>query len=57
VRSAWGLIAVGVIVPLLAGVGGVLGAILLRGGKRLHGAVLAVLGFGVFAVRLVLWLG
>jgi hypothetical protein len=57
VRSAWVLIAVGVIVPLLAAVGGALGAILFAGGKRLHGAVLAVLGLGVFAVRLVLWLG
>ena len=57
VRSAWGLIAVGVIVPLLAGVGGVIGAILFAGGKRAHGAFLAALGLGVFAVRLVLWLG
>ena len=57
VRSAWSLIAIGVIVPLLAAVGGILGAILFWGGKRLHGAVLAVVGVGVFAVRLVLWLG
>jgi hypothetical protein len=57
VHVAWGLIAVGVIVPILAAVGGVLGGILLWGGKRLHGAVLALLGLGVFAVRLVLWLG
>jgi hypothetical protein len=56
-RSAWSLIAVGVVVPILAAVGGVLGAVILAGGKRLHGAVLALLGFGVFAVRLVLWLG
>jgi hypothetical protein len=57
VRSAWALIAIGVIVPILAAVGGVLGAIMFRGGKHVHGAVLAVLGLGVVAVRLVLWLG
>ncbi|HET8757411.1 MAG TPA: hypothetical protein VFM58_15440 [Solirubrobacteraceae bacterium] len=45
------------IVPILAALGGVLGAIMFRGGKHVHGAVLAVLGPGVVAVRLVLWLG
>ncbi|HEX5616935.1 MAG TPA: hypothetical protein VFX51_00860 [Solirubrobacteraceae bacterium] len=38
-------------------VGGVLRGIVCWGGKRLAGAVLALLGLGVFAVRLVLWLG
>jgi hypothetical protein len=57
VRSAWGLIAVGVIVPLLAAVGGVIGAILFAGGKRAHGAILVLVGLGVFVARLVLWLG
>jgi hypothetical protein len=57
VRTAWSLIGLGVIVPLLAGVGGALGAILFAGGKRVRGAVLAAVGLGVFAVRLALWLG
>jgi hypothetical protein len=57
VQLAWGLIVAGVLVPILAAVGGVIGAILIWGGNRLHGAVLAVLGLGVFAARLVLWLG
>lgn len=57
VRVAWGLIAVGVIVPVLAALGGVLGILIAFGRRRAHGAVLALLGLGVFAVRLILWLG
>jgi hypothetical protein len=57
VHLGWGLIAVGAIAPVLAALGGALGLLLVFGGRRAHGAALAVAGLGVFAVRLVLWLG
>lgn len=53
----WGLIAVGVIVPILAALAAVVGILLVATGRRAHGAALAIAGLGVFAVRLVLWLG
>jgi hypothetical protein len=56
-RWAWASIAVGVIVPVLAAVGAVLGVLLIWGGRRLHGAALTVAGLGVFGVRLALHLG
>ena len=55
VHVGWGLIAVGVIVPILAALAAVLG-ILLVPARRAHGVALAIAGLGVFGVRLVLWL-
>jgi hypothetical protein len=57
VRLGWGLVAVGVIVPVLAAAGAALGALLFFGARRFEGAALALVGLGVFAARLVLWLG
>jgi len=56
-RTGWGLVALGVLVPVLALLGAVIGAVLTYGARRRANAALALVGLGVFAVRLVLWLG
>jgi hypothetical protein len=57
VRSGWGLIAIGVFVPVLAGIALFPAYALWRAGERLQPTIIALLGIAVFAARLALYLG
>jgi hypothetical protein len=55
VRVGWGFVAIGVVAPVLAAVGALLGVGVARR-ARVHGIAMAVTGVTVFGVRLAVWL-
>jgi hypothetical protein len=57
VRVLWAWVAIGAVVPICAAVAGVGGLVVWLAGKRAQGITLAIVGMGVFGVRMALWLG